>query len=162
MCSIAPSGPTSGSRTLELRGAIHWGHATTANYEEPVSRSDDSLGVLVVAIGSSRPAANARTATVAPTLAAGTRRTGATTSFATVHEPGPHSLPAAADRLRRQGARTLAIAPWFLAPGMLVDQVSSSAQAAGIAMVSPLGAHTLVATTVLDRFGQAAAELVAT
>jgi sirohydrochlorin ferrochelatase len=116
------------------------------------SRLDDTLGVLVVAIGSSNPAANARTAQVAPKLAAGTRWAGVTTAFATRPEP---SLADAANRLRRGGARRVVIAPWFLAPGRLPDRVRTFADGAGIEMAAPLGAHRLVAETVLDRFDQA-------
>jgi len=117
-----------------------------------VSRLDDRLGVLVVAIGSSDPAANARTAQVAPTLTAGTRWAGATTAFVTRPEP---SLADAADLLRRRGARRVVIAPWFLAPGRLPDRVQGFADDAGVAMAEPLGSHRLVAETVLDRFDQA-------
>jgi sirohydrochlorin ferrochelatase len=123
-----------------------------------VSRFDDQIGVLVVAIGSSIPTANARTAAVAPRLVAGTRWAGATTAFVTHPEP---SLAEAADRLRRRGARRVVIAPWFLAPGRLPDRVRSFAHDAGIGMAQPLGAHRLVAETVLDRFTQAAQERVA-
>ncbi|MDF2826430.1 MAG: cobalamin, partial [Mycobacterium sp.] len=55
--------------------------------EAGVSADEDGLGVVVVAVGSSDPAANARTATVATTLAAGTRWVGTQTAFAT----GPHA-----------------------------------------------------------------------
>jgi sirohydrochlorin ferrochelatase len=123
-----------------------------------VSRFDDGLGVLVVAIGSSIPAANERTAAVAPKLMVGTRWAGATTAFVTRPEP---SLAEAADRLRRRGARRVIVAPWFLAPGRLPDRVRSFARDAGIAMAQPLGAHQLVAETVLDRFAQAADERIA-
>jgi len=123
-----------------------------------VSRLDDRLGVLVVAIGSSDPAANARTTEVARKLTAGTRWVGATTAFVTRPEP---SLAEAADRLRRRGARRVVIAPWFLAPGRLPDRVRSFAHDAGIAMAEPLGAHQLVAETVLDRFDQAATQRIA-
>jgi sirohydrochlorin ferrochelatase len=122
-----------------------------------VSGLDDTLGVLVVAIGSSDAAANARTAEVAPKLAAGTRWAGASTAFATV----PRSLAEAASQLRRRGARRLVIAPWFLAPGRLTDQVWAYARDAGIAMAPPLGAHRLVAETALDRFDQAVADRIA-
>ena len=118
-----------------------------------VSRLDDTLGVLVVAIGSSNPAANARTARVAPKLLAGTGWAGATTAFATRPQ---RSLAEAVGRLRRQGARRVVIAPWFLAPGRLPDRVQRFAYGAGIEMAAPLGAHRLVAETVLDRFEQAA------
>jgi sirohydrochlorin ferrochelatase len=117
-----------------------------------VSLLDDRLGVLVVAIGSSDPVANARARQVAPHLLAGTRWAGATTAFATRREP---SLAEAADALRRQGARRVVIAPWFLARGRLPDQVSGFAHGAGIEMAEPLGAHRLVAETALDRFDQA-------
>jgi sirohydrochlorin ferrochelatase len=117
-----------------------------------VSRLDDRLGVLVVAIGSSDDAANARTATVAPKLMAGTRWAGATTAFITRPDASPAD---AVRRLRRQGADRVVIAPWFLAPGRLPDRVRTYAQDAGIAMAQPLGAHNLVAATVVDRYEQA-------
>ena len=120
--------------------------------ESGVSRLDDTLGVLVVAIGSSNPAANARTAAVARRLAAGTRWAGVTTAFATRPEP---SLAEATNQLRRRGARRVVIAPWFLAPGRLPDRVQTFADGAGIEMAAPLGAHRLVAETVLNRFDQA-------
>jgi len=117
-----------------------------------VSPDDDHLGVMVVAIGSSDAAANARTATVASTLVSGTRWAGATTAFAT---RGPRIVARAAGSLRRQGARRIVIAPWFLAPGVITDRVSAFAHDHGFAMAEPLGAHRLVAETVLDRFEQA-------
>jgi len=123
-----------------------------------VSGFDDGIGVLVVAIGSSNDAANARTAAVAPKLLAGTRWKAATTALVTRPEC---SLSDAAERLRRRGARQVVIAPWFLAPGQLPDRVQRFADSAGIAMAAPLGAHHLVAETVLDRFDQAAAQRVA-
>jgi sirohydrochlorin ferrochelatase len=123
-----------------------------------VSPADDKLGVVVVAIGSSNPAANAHTATVAAKLAERTQWVGTTTAFAT----RPDAPPAeAVRRLRRRGARRVVIAPWFLAPGLLPDRVRAYAQDAGIPMALPLGAHELVAATVLDRFDQTAAQRIA-
>jgi sirohydrochlorin ferrochelatase len=123
-----------------------------------VNTLDRQLGVLVVAIGSTHAAANARTAQVAGKLMARTRWAGATTAFAT----GPGTSPAeAANRLRRRGARRLVIAPWFLAPGRLTDRVAKYAAAEGIPMATPLGAHRLVAETVLDRFDEALTERIA-
>jgi sirohydrochlorin ferrochelatase len=116
------------------------------------SRHDERVGVLVAAIGSSDPVANARTRRVAPHLLAGASWAGATTAFVTRPEP---SLAEAAGRLRRQGARRLVVAPWFLAPGVLPDRVRRFADYAGIELAEPLGAHRLVAETVLDRFDQA-------
>ncbi|MBS4727717.1 sirohydrochlorin chelatase [Mycobacterium sp. SM1] len=117
-----------------------------------VSERDSALGVLVVAIGSSNAAANARSAAVAAKLAADTRWAGAALAFATGPEP---SLAQASEWLRRRGARRLVIAPWFLAPGRVIDRIRAYARDAGIAMAPPLGAHRLVAETVLDRFEHA-------
>ncbi|WP_241010656.1 sirohydrochlorin chelatase [Mycobacterium camsae] len=122
------------------------------------SRVDDTLGVLVVAIGSSNAAANARTAEVAPRLAAGTRWAAVATAFATHREP---SLAESVHRLRDQGARRVVIAPWFLAPGRIPDRVQRFAAETGVAMAAPLGAHPLVAQTVLDRFDHATARRAA-
>ncbi len=119
--------------------------------EVGVSPLDDDLGVMVVAIGSSNLAANARTAKVASRLAAGTRWAGATTAFATRPEA---SVARAAEQLRRRGARRLVIAPWFLAPGFITDGVSTFARDNDIRMAEPLGAHRLVAETVLDRYDE--------
>ena len=123
-----------------------------------VSRFDDGIGVLVAAIGSSDNAANARTAAVVPKLLAGTRWTAATTALVTRPQC---SLADAAERLRRRGVRQVVIAPWFLAPGRLPDRVRTFADDAAIAMAAPLGAHQLVAETVLDRFDRAAAQPIA-
>ena len=115
-----------------------------------ISRVDSEVGVLVTAVGSSRGDANARTETVARELTLTTRWT-ATTAFAT----GPHpDLAEAAEFLRRRGSTKLVIAPWFLAPGRIIDRVAEFASAEGISMSSPLGAHRQVAETVLDRFDQ--------
>jgi len=126
--------------------------------EMGVRTFDSDLGVLVAAIGSTHPAANARTARVADRLMTGTQWVGTTTAFATGSGP---SVAEAADALRRRGARRLVIAPWFLAPGRLPDRIAECAAADGIPMASPLGAHRLVAETVLDRFDEALAERIA-
>ena len=123
--------------------------------EAGASRHDAGLGVLVVAVGSSWDAVNARTAGVAPRLAAGTQWAGAITAFATGPRP---SVEVAAQRLRRRGATRLVIAPWFLAHGRITDRVADFARANDIPMTQPLGAHPLVAATVLDRFDAAVAD----
>lgn len=65
------------------------------------------------------------------------------------------------DRLRQVGARRIALAPWFIAPGRITDRVAASAQEAGVAMAEPLGASRLLAATVLDRFDLAVAQRLA-
>jgi sirohydrochlorin ferrochelatase len=114
-----------------------------------VSPDESGLGVVVVAVGSSNEAANARTADVARTLSIGTRWAGTEVAFATGPRP---NVADAAERLRASGARNLVIAPWFLAHGIITDRVASYAAAHGIPMAGPLGSHNLVAATVLDRF----------
>jgi sirohydrochlorin ferrochelatase len=113
-----------------------------------VSRLDCRVGVLVTSVGSSCPQANARTASVATALVAGTRW-----RAATALTTGPAAnLPEAASALREQGATRLVVAPWFLAHGRITDRVADFAAAHGIEMAQPLGPHRLVADAVLDRF----------
>jgi sirohydrochlorin ferrochelatase len=123
--------------------------------ETGVSPDDEDLGVLVVAVGSSSEAANARTSTVARALRAGTRWAGTEVAFATGPHPG---VVEAASHLLANGADRLVIAPWFLAHGRITDRVAAYAAAQGISMAEPLGSHNLVAATVLDRFDAVAAE----
>ncbi|GAA2001845.1 sirohydrochlorin chelatase [Catenulispora subtropica] len=55
--------------------------------------------------------------------------------------------------LRRQGARRVVVAPYFLAPGLLADRIRDSALRAGAdAVAAELGAAPEVAATVLARF----------
>jgi sirohydrochlorin ferrochelatase len=115
------------------------------------SSGDRDLGVIVVAVGSSNVAANARTATVAAALTARTEWAGVEVAFAT----GPHPrIAEAAQRLRQRGARRLVVAPWFLAHGRITDRVARSAADLGISMTEPLGSHNLVAAALLDRFDE--------
>jgi sirohydrochlorin ferrochelatase len=120
--------------------------------------ADPEVGVAVVAIGSTHAAANARTTLVADKLAAQAQWACTTTAFATGNGPSPADAVA---ELRRKGARRVVIAPWFLAPGLLTDRVAKYAAVEGIPMAAPLGAHRLVAETVLDRFESAIAARIA-
>ena len=122
--------------------------------EAAVDPADRDLGVLVVAVGSSRAEANARTSALADALADSTRWAGVQVAYAT----GP--CPSVMDglgMLQERGARRIVMAPWFIAPGRITDRVAGIAGPAGIPMAAPLGAHPLVAQTVLDRFDQAVA-----
>jgi sirohydrochlorin ferrochelatase len=120
-----------------------------------VSPDDEGLGLILVAVGSSSDASNARTSTVARALSAGTRWAGAEVAFATGPHPG---IADAAAHLWADGADRLVIAPWFLAHGLITDRVATYAAAHGISMAEPLGSHNLVAATVLDRFDAVATE----
>lgn len=120
--------------------------------EAGVSAQQSDVGVIVVAVGSSDDTANACTATLAPILAARTQWAGVEVAFATGPSP---TVAEAADRLHRGGARRLIVAPWFLAHGRITDRVAETSAALGISMAEPLGAHNLVAATLLDRFDDA-------
>lgn len=122
-----------------------------------VSRLDARVGVLVTAVGSSHRDANSRTATLPGELTLTTRWT-ATEAFATGPRP---TLGEAAATLRSRGATRLVVAPWFLAPGRITDRVAGFAAAHHIPMSAPLGAHRLVAATVLDRYDTALAHRLA-
>lgn len=125
--------------------------------ESGASERDTDLGIVVVAVGSSRAEANVRTARVAQRLAAGTRWTSAA-AFAT----GPHPTVAQATAsLRGRGVERVLIAPWFLAHGLLTDRVAEYAHEQDISMTEPLGAHPLVAATVLDRYDRALTRVAA-
>ncbi|CAN5719094.1 sirohydrochlorin chelatase [soil metagenome] len=126
--------------------------------EAGASPTDPGLGVVVVAVGSSDAAANARTATVASTLAAGTRWAGTRVAFATGPRP---NLDEAVHDLRGGGAQRVMIAPWFLAHGRITDRVADFAARQGLPMAEPLGSHNLVAATVLDRFDYVTAARIA-
>lgn len=113
------------------------------------------IGVVVAAVGSSRELANSRTRRLACTLASGTSWSGAITCFATATQP---DVGTAITMLRRSGARRIAIAPWFLAPGLLTDRVAEQALRLepGVLLAEPLGAHSGVVDVVLDRYDAAA------
>ncbi|MEB3067697.1 sirohydrochlorin chelatase [[Mycobacterium] vasticus] len=121
------------------------------------SRFDPDLGVVVVAVGSSHQEANAQTARVATPLSRATRWAGTEVAFAT--QQG--SVQQAVERLQARGATRVMIAPWFLAHGRITDGVADYAACAGIPMAEPLGAHRLVAATVLDRAEAALAATLA-
>lgn len=114
---------------------------------------NDDMGVLVVAVGSSDADANARTAGVARTLDGG-RWAAVEMAFATGPTP---SVADGIERLRDLGARRILVAPWFVAPGRITDRLAATAHRSGAQMAGPLGAHPLVAETVLDRFDAARA-----
>ena len=116
-----------------------------------------STGVLVVAVGSSHAAANARTATLSVALSGHSGWARVEVAYATAQ-------PSVADgtaALRRSGATRFALAPWFIAPGRITDRVADIAADLDVAMAEPLGAHPLVAHTVLDRFDRAVARRLA-
>lgn len=115
---------------------------------------DPELGVVLTGVGSSRQAANDEVARIADRWHAGGAYAGVTHAFATC---GP-DVAAAIARLRALGARRFAVAPWFLAPGLLLDQVAALAKRsdADVTIAEPLGPHPLVTELVLARYAAAA------
>lgn len=113
-------------------------------------RSAQRIGIAVAAVGSSSAAANARTAQVARRL---TGITGWDTEicYATT-EP---TVDEAVARLRARGAEAVLVAPWFLAPGLLTDRLSTAASELVHAEV--IGAHRALTEIVWDRYDAAVA-----
>lgn len=107
-------------------------------------------GLVVSAVGSSNAGANAAVADLA---ARWETRLGVpvTEAFASAARP---DVPAALRRLRARGAERIAVAPWFLAPGLLPDRVAVLAREAdrGIYLAEPLGTDPRVAAAVLRRY----------
>jgi sirohydrochlorin ferrochelatase len=120
--------------------------------EAGVDVTDPDLGVVLGAVGSSNPAANAAVAAIAGRWTARGLRTAA--AFASASQP---DVPAAIATLREQGARRLAVAGWFLAPGLLPDRIAALARESGldVRLAGPLGPDPRVAGLVLDRYDAA-------
>ncbi|MEU7216663.1 sirohydrochlorin chelatase [Nocardia iowensis] len=114
------------------------------------TRPNCRLGIAVAAVGSSSPAANARTAAVARRLAA---LTGHLTEicFATT-EP---TVSQAISRLHARGADDVLVAPWFLAPGLLTDRLATAAP--NLVHANVIGPHSALTEIVWDRYDAAVA-----
>jgi sirohydrochlorin ferrochelatase len=116
--------------------------------EADIDPHDPGVGVAVAAVGSSVTAANARTSTVAAALAAGTAWQ-AEPCFATCTP----SVSEATAALRTGGAERVVVAPWFLAPGLLIDRLA----VAGLPVVDAIGAHPLLTAVAVERYDTAIA-----
>jgi sirohydrochlorin ferrochelatase len=117
------------------------------------ARPDDPrLGVVLAGAGSSHPPANAAVSTVARRWAARHPWAGALAAFAAATGP---DVPTAIRQLRARGARRIAVASWFLAPGRLPDRVIDAA-GSGALVADPLGADPELAELILDRYEAAA------
>ncbi|WP_078309115.1 MULTISPECIES: sirohydrochlorin chelatase [unclassified Mycobacterium] len=108
----------------------------------------DNPAVILTAVGSSDSTANARTRALAAQWAL------STTVFATGEST---TIADAADALRSRGATEIVVAPWFLSPGLLLDQIRAEAAQAGFQVAAPLGADRLVAEVVVHRYASAVA-----
>ena len=119
-----------------------------------VDLDDPDLGVVLTATGSSHAPANEAIAATAARWAATSGCAGVSPAFAS--GAGPR-VEDAVRTLRAAGARRIAVASWFLAPGLLPDRVACQARAMAprARIAPPLGAHPLVARVLLDRFDEA-------
>jgi sirohydrochlorin ferrochelatase len=113
-----------------------------------VSLDDPSLGVVLAGAGSSHAPANAAVAAVASSWA---RRFRVLPAFASMADP---SVPDAVASLRAGGARRIAVASWFIAPGRLPDKVAALAGPDALT-AEPLGPAPELASVVLDRYAAA-------
>lgn len=115
---------------------------------------DPTLGVVLAAAGSSHQPANRAVSDIAASWAAQARWLGVLPAFATTAAP---TVDAAIMQLRRRGARRIAVASWFLAPGVLPDRAAATALAADpdALVADPLGPDPELAELVLDRYDAA-------
>lgn len=131
--------------------------ATALDASQPSAGQPDANrpGVVLAGVGSSNAAANATVARIAARWQARGEFTAVAHAFATC-EP---SVAAAIRTVRAHGATQVAIAPWFLAPGLLLDRVAVQARSAdpGVLVAEPLGSHAAVADVVLARYAAATA-----
>ena len=116
-----------------------------------VRSRDRTLGVVLAGAGSSHAPANALVSSIAARWAAGSGWAGVEAAFASAAQP---DVPTAVARLRARGARRIAVASWFLAPGFLPDRVTRLAGPDAI-IAPPLGPDPEVAELILHRFDSA-------
>jgi sirohydrochlorin ferrochelatase len=116
-------------------------------------RPSADTGVILASAGSSDPAANAATRATA----AAWQRAAGWGGVAVAHaSAAPPSVAEAAEQLRAQGLRRLAVAPYLLAPGLLPDRIAAQAGTAGVtAVASPIGASPDLAELLLRRYAEA-------
>ncbi|AXX28563.1 sirohydrochlorin chelatase [Actinosynnema pretiosum subsp. pretiosum] len=119
--------------------------------EAGVGFGDRSWGVVLAAAGSSHARANAVVRATARRWAAGAGWAGVEPAFAASAAP---DAAVAAARLRAAGARRVAVASWFLAPGLLPDRAAGLVGADAV-VAAPLGADPEVAELVLHRYAGA-------
>jgi cobalt/nickel transport system ATP-binding protein len=111
--------------------------------------------VVLVGRGSSDPDANADLYKVARLLWDGRGFAGVEPAFVSLAYP---SVPEALERCRRLGATRVAVVPYFLFTGVLVERIAAQARAwtgAEVVVGEHLGAVEPVANLVLERYREA-------
>jgi sirohydrochlorin cobaltochelatase len=130
--------------------------AETRVHQAVGSREGARTHVILVGRGSSDPDANADLYKVARLLWDGRGFAGVEASFVSLASP---SVPEALERCRRLGATRVAVVPYFLFTGVLVERIQAQAEAwaagagSGVEVVvgGHLGAVEPVARLVLER-----------
>ncbi|MGH3917053.1 MAG: sirohydrochlorin chelatase [Pseudonocardiaceae bacterium] len=118
--------------------------------EVGVSPDDPDVGVVLAAAGSQQAPSNAAVNAVAAAWAQQTRWQ-VTAAFACAARP---TVPDAIATLQAAGARRIAVASWFLAPGVLPTKVSRLAPNTTL-VTAPIGANPAVAKIIADRYSAA-------
>ncbi|MGH3931045.1 MAG: sirohydrochlorin chelatase, partial [Pseudonocardiaceae bacterium] len=121
--------------------------------EAGVSPDDPDVGVVLTAAGSQQAPANAAVAAVAHRLEQRTRWQ-VIPAFACAARP---TVPNAIATLYAAGARRIAVASYFLAPGLLPDKVAHQAHKAqpDAVLANPLGPDPALAELIAARYGAA-------
>jgi sirohydrochlorin ferrochelatase len=115
--------------------------------EVGVSPADSEFGVVLAAAGSQRAQPNTAVVAVAQRLAQHTRWQVAP-AFACAARP---TVSDAIATLQAHGAHRIAVASWFLAPGLLPDKVVRQAGDT-VRLAAPLGADAAVAELIVHRY----------
>jgi sirohydrochlorin ferrochelatase len=115
---------------------------------------DPSLGVILAGAGSSDSRANAAVASIARRWRAQSGWAGAVEAFAAAAKP---DVPSAVAALRARGASRIAVASWFLAPGLLPDRIYAAARELDpdVVIADPLGPDPDIAELILHRYDEA-------
>lgn len=121
------------------------------------SRVRELDALVLAAAGSSDPLANQAVARLARVWGSH-HKLPVTAAYASA---APPATGEAVRAFRAEGRRHIAVASLFLAPGFLPDRAAELALEAGaIAVSEPLGAHPVIARTILARYAVGAVELV--
>jgi len=114
----------------------------------------DVDAVVVVGRGSSDPDANADLFKIARLLQDAAGVSIVEPAFVSLSNP---RVPAAIERCRRLGAESVAVVPYFLFTGVLVDRIGEQARAGGAVPHPHLGVDARLVELVLERYREALA-----
>jgi sirohydrochlorin ferrochelatase len=115
--------------------------------EVGVAPADPGFGVVLAAAGSQHAPANTAVAAVAHRLEQRTRWH-MVPAFACAARP---TVPDSIATLQAAGARRIAVASWFLAPGLLPDKITRLAPDTAL-LAAPLGADSGIAELIANRY----------